>query len=229
MSSSKTSIVLKDTKDWKKWLEVILTAAREYHLLEYVDPDIAIANLKVFPLPVEPTPNMILPSIVEGTITRFSELDDRQARELSYELSLYQTRKKDFDRHEQAMGQLRIKIQETVHSDNLVYTFNCQTVYQMLSKLKERFAPSDFASKQECALQWRKLCVPPKRGQDLDHWLQTIETKYDECVLLNIPDVQDEWPLYLYLTAIEGVSNSFAETWRIKVISGEQLSFKELV
>jgi hypothetical protein len=48
MSSSKTSIVLRDSKDWKKWLEVILTAAREYYLLEYIDPNINVASLKVF-------------------------------------------------------------------------------------------------------------------------------------------------------------------------------------
>jgi hypothetical protein len=69
------------------------------------------------------------------------------------------------------MGRLRTRIQETVHADHLTYTFNCTTVYAMLTNLKSRFAPADYARKQELTIEWRKQCSQPKRGTEIEPWL----------------------------------------------------------
>jgi hypothetical protein len=102
-------------------------------------------------------------------------------------------------------------------------------VYDILVALKERFAPTDYARKQEYTIEWRKICASPKRGTDIDNWLQRLETLYDECKTLNIPEVEDPWPLHSFLSAINAISPSFSDLWEIKVIEGDRPDFHWLV
>jgi len=37
MSANKTSVILKDSKDWTKWVEIIKTAALKHDIWKYVD------------------------------------------------------------------------------------------------------------------------------------------------------------------------------------------------
>ena len=54
MNSTKTSIILKSSKDWPKWIEVTLTAADEFDLRPYVDPRLSEDVLKHLERPVKP-------------------------------------------------------------------------------------------------------------------------------------------------------------------------------
>jgi hypothetical protein len=99
----------------------------------------------------------------------------------------------------------------------------------MLTNLKSRFAPADYARKQELTIEWRKQCSQPKRGTEIEPWLQHLETLYDECTIHKIPEVLDEWPIHGFLAAIQGISPTFSETWELKVIDGARPSFKDLV
>ena len=40
-------------------------------------------------------------------------------------------------------------------------------------------------------MEQRKTCVAPKRGTEIDPWLCKLETLYDECKQLDIPDIDD--------------------------------------
>ena len=80
---------------------------------------------------------------------------------------------------------------ETTHPNNFHYVLNKDSVYNMLISLKNRFIALDYAHKQEYTMEWRKTCVAPKRGTEIDPWLRKLETLYDECKQLDIPDVDD--------------------------------------
>jgi hypothetical protein len=40
-------------------------------------------------------------------------------------------------------------------------------------------------------MEWKKTCVAPKQGTEIDYWLQKLEILYDKYKQLNIPDVAD--------------------------------------
>jgi hypothetical protein len=82
----------------------------------------------------------------------------------------------------------------------------------MLVLLKNRFAASDYARKQEYTIEWRKTYVAPKRGTEIDPWLRKLETLYDECKQLDIPNVDNQWPLHAFLGAIYHISLSFLDS-----------------
>jgi hypothetical protein len=54
MNSTKTSIILKLSKDWPKWIEVTLMAADEFDLCPYVDPRLSEDVLKHLERPIKP-------------------------------------------------------------------------------------------------------------------------------------------------------------------------------
>ena len=68
---------------------------------------------------------------------------------------------------------------------------NKNSVYNILVLLKNQFAALDYAHKQEYTMEWRKTYVALKRGIKIDPWLHKLETPYNECKQLNIPNVDD--------------------------------------
>jgi hypothetical protein len=51
----------------------------------------------------------------------------------------------------------------------------------MLILLKNRFVALDYARKQEYTIEWRKTCIAPKQGTEINPWLYKLETLYNEC------------------------------------------------
>jgi hypothetical protein len=114
------------------------------------------------------------------------------------------------------MATLRSFIQETITRTYLTYTFDCDTPHDMLVTLKQRVAPTDQARKIELINQYQKLKEAP-HSQNLDTWFQQWEKTYKECKQLNLPDVEDDRPLYDFLKAISGIAPEFANVWTINI------------
>jgi len=105
--------------------------------------------------PIRPILNIIKPFIppaaepnATGT-TEYKDLNEGERAQLALDTSIYLHEIADYEKKVQALGRLHTKILETIHSDNLPYTFNKTTVYDILLTLNERFAPLDYAKKQE--------------------------------------------------------------------------------
>lgn len=143
-------IILLDSKDYTHWIENTKTAALKYDVWKYCNPDIKRADLQLLKEPVRPRPADIMAPLGEAIF--LMELED-----YAWEIERY-------DRQREALADLRMRIQETVHIDNLFYTFNCDTTYDMLSKLKARFAPTDREREQKVVAQFQSPATR-KRGR----------------------------------------------------------------
>ena len=231
-----------------------MSAAQEHDLAPYVDPYKSKRNLAELVQPIRPTAADIRPPTAppgngqnqpEGTPSStqsqatpggspvasitYKDLNEAERTQLNLETQIYLHELRSYEEHSKAIGRLRTKVIETTHPDNFHYILGKESVYDMLVSLKNRFAASDYARKQEYTMEWKKTCVAPKRGTEIDPWLGKLETLYDECKQLDIPDVADQWPLHAFLAAIHHISPSFSDSWEIKVIDGERPDFQELV
>jgi hypothetical protein len=235
-----------------------MSAAQEHNLVPYVDPYKSKRDLAVLAQPIRPTMSDIQPptalrpnqtpqpgsmhsSNTQGTATpgesstnsdaipTYKDLNKAERAQLHLETQIYLHELKSYKEHSKAIGRLRTKVIETTHPDNFHYILGKESVYNMLVSLKNRFAASDYARKQEYTMEWKKTCIAPKRGTEIDHWLQKLKTLYNECKQLDIPDVADQWPLHAFLAAIHPISSSFSDSWQIKVINGDRPNFQELV
>jgi hypothetical protein len=61
-------------------------------------------------------------------------------------------------------------------------------------------------------MEWRKTYIAPKWGTEIDPWLYKLEMLYNECKQLNIPNVDNQWPLYAFLAVIYYISPSFSDS-----------------
>ena len=96
-------------------------------------------------------------SQTEVQLITSADLTDREFEEYKILQHEWAAEKKEYQKKEEALIQLRAKIQETVKRELLVYTFKCETAYDMLVRLKNRLAPTDIAREQELICEWKKL------------------------------------------------------------------------
>jgi len=72
-----------------------------------------------------------------------------------------------YDRRKAVIASLRSFIQETVSRTYLIYTFSCNSPYEIFITLKQRVTPTDQARKIEFINQYQKLKKMP-RNQNLE-------------------------------------------------------------
>jgi hypothetical protein len=68
-------------------------------------------------------------------------------------MQIYLYKLKSYKEYIKAMGRLQTKVIETTHPNNFHYVLNKDSVYDMLISLKNRFAASDYARKQEYTME----------------------------------------------------------------------------
>ena len=136
--TSVSPVILRDNRDWIKWLEITKTTALEDDVWQYIDPSIARDKLLMLEPPKQPLPGHIKPpaddaegnSPTEAQIKAVSysklSVDEKEhlknlQREFEYQRGVY-------DRTKRALGSIRKHIQRTVHADNLIYTYGCELV-----------------------------------------------------------------------------------------------------
>jgi oligoribonuclease NrnB/cAMP/cGMP phosphodiesterase (DHH superfamily) len=179
--ASKTVVILQDSKDWAKWIDIIKTASEKYDLWKHINPETPATTLPALIEPLRPTPSTVLwppplrnPAIPAGATpesapTRYSELDNDQREALRTLNEEYNRDIKRYNKKVKASADLKSKIQESVHKDNFEYTTNCASVWEILCKLKARFAPTDKAKELEVITDWQKVTKKPEQSTDIKH------------------------------------------------------------
>jgi len=223
MAEKTTAVVLTSQKDWDEWIEVIKTSAIASDIWYLVNPD--IANPPTLEEPPAPKPIDINPQK-----TTFSALDEDEKEELR---ELQRERKRNlnrYDRRKQALAALRIRIQETVTRANLSYTFNCETVYDMLVKLQKRFSPTDEAREREIIQRYQKLKISPPRDRPIEPWLQDWEKTYDDCRRLGLPDTDGNRAARDFIYSVDNIEPGFTSYWRNRLLESKiELDFHEII
>jgi DNA repair exonuclease SbcCD ATPase subunit len=142
---------------------------------------------------------------------------------------------KSYDRKIEALAELRTRIQSTITKANFLYTINCDHVWQIMRNLKDHYAPSDQARKQEVITDWLKAISRPSQGTDLEKWLQDLETAYDAGVKEQIPDITEFRPHYDFTKAIAAIDPIFTANQEDEFMKLEEqgqvdsLPFKEII
>jgi tRNA A37 threonylcarbamoyladenosine synthetase subunit TsaC/SUA5/YrdC len=74
----------------------------------------------------------------------------------------YSYERKEYDWKRKALADIRAEIIKSIKRDFISYTYNTETVYNLLVKLKERIAPIDKIRKRELITVYKVACKPPK-------------------------------------------------------------------
>ena len=135
-----SSVILASPNDWDEWIEVIKSKANTNRIWEYVNPSTdVLLKLKE---PVRATPKD-----VNNQKTKLSELDKDEKEELRTLRLEHRDNLKLYRKQQSALDTLCSQIQGSISRSYLVYTFKCDTTYDVLVSLKQRVAPSNAAQK----------------------------------------------------------------------------------
>ena len=104
-----------------------------------------------------------------------------------------------------------------------------------MRNLKDRYAPSNQAKKQEVITNWLKAIKRPNKGTNLEKWLQDLEIVYDSAVQEQIPNITDLQAHYAFTKAVAIIDPIFAANRKDEFIELEEknqvdsLPFKEII
>jgi hypothetical protein len=137
---------------------------------------------------------------------------------------------KEFELKERALTEMVKHIQETVSSTYISWTYDCDTVYEMLVALQRRLKPKDDVRRRELINKLIKLRDHPKSRQ-VDEWLQDYEKTYRDDVKERIPDFSREYMVQGFLQAISKLNPEFATYYQMLLIENpdKRLDLYDLV
>jgi hypothetical protein len=149
--TSRTPLVLSTSNDWEPWLELIKIAAIEYDIWKYINPNQPIGAIPILVKPVEPSPanvkaNIRVPSASGPNTYReptYLDLNSEEREYLRWLTNKYDNDHRIYRQQFEALGKLRVKIQETVNPKHFNYT-RAESAYEVMVKLKGRFKPTDY-------------------------------------------------------------------------------------
>ncbi|ERF70711.1 hypothetical protein EPUS_09493 [Endocarpon pusillum Z07020] len=200
--TTKVSITLTRPEDWDEWMLIVNSMARNGDVKDLINPDWPIEPPQLSE-PKRPTAADIKPGAASLT-----ELDTGEQKlftllreDYKYDMMRYRDR-------QSALSSIQDFILTRIDRQHLILLGGKETVYQMLTALKKRLAPTDRAREMDVIRRYRDLQRAPKY-QQIDKWLLQWERVYTEAEQLSLPDVQKERPLYDFLNALRPVDTAF--------------------
>jgi hypothetical protein len=215
-SVQKVTVILDGTNTWHDWLEVVKTKARAGKIWEYIDPSLSVDEVRKL---VEP--KMPEASDVEEGAESPTDLTDNDLKKLRELQQAVKPKLREFELKERALNEMVKHIQETVSSTYLSWTYDCNTVYDMLVALQMRLKPKKDVRRMELINRLIKLRDNPKTRQ-VDEWLQEYEKTYREGVKEEIPDFNSEYVVQGFLQATSKLNPEFATYFQMTLIRHPQ-------
>lgn len=217
-SAQKVTVILDGTHAWHDWLEVIKTKARAGEVWEYVDPSLAANQVLELIVPKKPKPS----DVKQGAVSPI-DLNDDELKKLQQLQNTAKPELKEYELKERALNELVKHIQETVSATYISWTYDRDTVYEMLVALQKRLKPKDDVRRRELIDKLIKLRDNPKSRQ-IDEWLQDYEKTYREGVKEKIPDFNKEYVVQGFLQATSKLNPEFATYYQIRLIDNPDKS-----
>ncbi len=167
MSSTPKPItcVLNGPGDWNEWMDSIETAAKIAKIWQYVNPETTREAQPALAEPAYP-----VPSDVKAGAQRLQDLSPVEREELQARRHLWNQQHAKWERQEEALAQMESRIRESIAKSFLSYTRKCEDAHEMLTKLKDRFKPTNDTRKDEVIAKYQQLQRPPKQNINRDQF-----------------------------------------------------------
>ena len=211
---SKTSIILTDADKWDDWLGNIRRIALSADIWEHINPNVN----EVIPLTKPPFPTY---SQVNAAATTFANLDPAEQEEWRRINRLYAEQNDDYKRKLRAINDLVGRIQDTVDMKGISYLARCDTLHQMLQKLKSKYSATEETREIELAAKFRRQLNSVPKSQNLEDWLSELERTHAQCDERNLLGTRPGIIVKEFIDAIASFDQAFADQWDSVISRGE--------
>lgn len=248
MSSAHTTVpVLSSEPNWKPWYGYFVSVAEKHEVDVYLNLDDPDAPRKPT-APIEPTISDVaadivlqLPSTTPSSSStnssytqttrppKYSDLTADERDEYRRLQARYDKDEKEYKKKMQALRDLKLEVHRTVDvKHHNAYLNPKYDLYTILTKLRDRFKPTDFAETKRLRDTWESLCRTT-RVMNHDAWVQQVRMCYDECMEANLPIVQGTWPVESIMVALNNIAPEFATAFSYERSKGVQIDFLPLL
>lgn len=226
-------ILLRSPNDWVLWIESIKDLAETHKLWPYLDPD--AKHRPVLVEPERPDPRDFIPRTVElpalpddmdvaPEARRQAQLARLTQNEALAKLSGDSMRafnaamSCDNIDHKVYLEKWRSLTTISGHILNTAIAYSSvlegvRGPAERLQVLKRHVAPSKFAQKMDIRCEYESVRSQVSATK-MEEWLRKWVNALSRAQSINLPEVQDTWPLRHFLDAIEKIDPFFCDRWR---------------
>ena len=155
-STTRTNIILQQPSDWDEWIAIINSKAKEAGIKDLID----LKQTSEPPQLQEPT--IPVPGdVLEGALF-MKDLSINEREDLKYRCEVFRHEHATYRMKKEALQDIHNFILTTIDRQYILLIANLDSVYQILSALKKRLAPTDRARELEVTRQYRDLQNAPK-------------------------------------------------------------------
>jgi hypothetical protein len=153
---TKSNVILKNPADWHEWMVVVNHKAESGEVKQLIDPDLTTEPILL------KEPDRPKPSDIREGVTTTVALTAAEREEFRFQREDYKTEFIRYQGQRDTLNNIKdIIIITSVARQHLSYLENKTTVYQMLTTLKKRIAPTDRACKIKLARRYRDIQQGP--------------------------------------------------------------------
>ncbi|KAJ5359242.1 uncharacterized protein N7496_011655 [Penicillium cataractarum] len=169
---------LKDPLQWRNWFARIKLYARQKRVWDLIDPHTEEGYLE------EPIRRPRRPQYPEdGNESAKREWRDRMDI-YKLDLSEWEQQSKSLD----AVNEWIITNLDPIHHTSML---NYQTPYERLVYLHTRFGRAT-AAEEDVRTQWKRVsALPPRKGADIDQWINEWDSLREQGVSLDLPEIKN--------------------------------------
>jgi hypothetical protein len=168
---------LKDPVHWRNWFARIKIYARQKEVWELVNPHIEEEYLE------QPIRKPRRPQYPEGG----TEIAKREWRD---RMDIHKLDLSDWEQQNKALNAVNEWIITNLDPIHHTSMLNYETPYERLVFLHTRFGRST-AAEEDIRAQWKRVSAsPPKRGVDIDQWINEWDSLREQGVSLGLPEMK---------------------------------------
>src|SRR5438270_6780560 len=120
-------------------------------------------------------------SLVKAGATAFSSFTLEEQEEWQRINRRYTEDNDDYKRKRKAMNNLMGRIQDTIDKKGISYIAKCDTIHQILQKLKSRYCATEETREIELAAKFRRLLSSVPKTKNPEDWLSDLEQVHAQC------------------------------------------------
>jgi hypothetical protein len=227
-TTGKFAIILSSMDDWYPWIELVESEALKHKIWDFINPDTPEAELPKLTMPKEPTYSDIRPPTGNQPPTEYEDLTAGQVSQFQYQLTRFLNAEKRFLSQEQALSDIRARIQASVSTDAFIYTTKCPRAYNMLTNLKVSFCPNTRQREQQLRDQYRAISTLTST-QEVEPWIHKWESVVKNCQDIDLPDTQNDRPQHDFVRATRDRYPTFYSFQNGQLIRGDIVELRFLI
>ncbi|EED22755.1 hypothetical protein TSTA_062420 [Talaromyces stipitatus ATCC 10500] len=222
MDEKKTTVILKTSDDWRKWMEQLRTKATKEQVWEYMNPStINTGDLEPAPTkPIEPIqPSKPDLSSDEDIAIKQFKLMNWQADMAAHDSQrrIYEHNKARYEKHIERMTNVKNYILDTVELGHQSEIRQMEDIKEIIRTLKRRFALTE-QRENDLLLSRERSLLNPKRTQRPKEWAEKWRTLVLDMKLANFYELSDTRLARDFIQSTAEIAPKFHDIWSTRIL-----------